>query len=101
MAPTVCVCVCVRMCLCEQELEDLGLGDSGEDVSVGLWGEGRERYAMSTPTNLDNIKQFVEVSPQTLRCVVVSHWSSPVIGLFCWRTRKGAALSAAPQEAQG
>ena len=50
-----------------QELEVLGLGESGEDVNVGMWGEeGRERYAMTKPTSQDNIRQFIEVSSRLL-----------------------------------
>ena len=44
-----------------QELEDLGLGDWSEDVSVGMWGEGRERYALTTPTSHTSIREFIEV----------------------------------------
>ena len=44
-----------------QELEDLELGDWSEDVSVGLWGEGRERYAMTTPTSDTSIREFIKV----------------------------------------
>lgn len=44
-----------------QELEDLELGDWSEDVSVGLWGEGRERYAMTTSTSDTSIREFIKV----------------------------------------
>ena len=39
----------------------MGLGDWSEDVSVGVWGEGRERYVMTTPTSPGAIQTFIEV----------------------------------------
>ena len=44
-----------------QELADLGLGDWGEDVSVGLWAGPRERYAMREEASAESIRAFVEV----------------------------------------
>ena len=44
-----------------QELADLGLGDWGEDVFVGLWAGPRERYAMREEASAESIRAFVEV----------------------------------------
>ena len=44
-----------------QELENLGVGESSEDVIVGIWIKGTERYTLAAATTQTIIRDFVEV----------------------------------------